>query len=240
LTQPRRERRISPFISAGAEDALFVRKVDLACRAFRSCPDVARASTVTVPGVGYSSITMDYTFNVGTPFDTFTVQSVAVTVGGPSSGYYGLLPEHIFFTGFTPLTAPACPASVCLDDFGVLNKGKAAGFNPPPIWAWFGSEQSFGYDSASGITIGTFVIDFYVDHSHAILADSAGAMSLLLPDGTKSGLDFNFGYPNGSPDAVNGIPEPSTWAMLLIGFAAIGFVSYLEIAATKLKSPTVI
>src|ERR1700730_12292481 len=84
---------------------------------FGHAPDVARANTVTVPGVGYSSITMNYTFNVGTLFDTFTVQSVAVTVGGPSSGYFGLLPEHSFFTGFTPLTAPTCPASVCLDDF---------------------------------------------------------------------------------------------------------------------------
>jgi hypothetical protein len=70
----------------------------------------------------------------------------------------------------------------------------------------------------SGIILGTFVIDFYIDHSHAYLADSAGAFSVLLPDGTKTGLDFNFG--------VGGVPEPSTWAMMILGFAGVGFMAY--------------
>jgi hypothetical protein len=59
----------------------------------------SRAETATVPGVGYASITMDYTFDLGPSLNTFTVNSVSVTVGGgSSSGYFGLLPEHSFFT----------------------------------------------------------------------------------------------------------------------------------------------
>jgi hypothetical protein len=53
-------------------------------------------------------------------------------------------------------------------------------------------------------------------------------MSLFLPDGRQLGVDFNFGFPGGAPDAVLGIPEPSTWAMMLIGFVAIGLVAKLR------------
>jgi hypothetical protein len=34
------------------------------------------------------------------------------------------------------------------------------------------------------------------------------------------------GYAGGGPDPVSGVPEPSTWAMLIIGFAGLGFMAY--------------
>jgi len=47
---------------------------------------------------------------------------------------------------------------------------------------------------------------------------------------TFEGVD-SYGNPNGDPflaavTAVSGVPEPSTWAMLLLGFAGVGFAGY--------------
>ena len=64
----------------------------------------AKAATVTGPWIGGGSLTMNYTFTLGTTHDIFTVQSIAVTNDDPTSGYYGMFPEHTFFTGFTPLS----------------------------------------------------------------------------------------------------------------------------------------
>lgn len=163
------------------------------------------ATTITSSWIGGGTLTMDYSFTVGQSYNTFSVQSVSVTNNDPTSGYYGLFPEHTLFTGFTPLLAPACSHSVCLYDFGVLNKGEAAGYNPFPVWAWFGSEQSFGTDLASGATLGIFNVVFYTyGQSGGFLADSAGSFSLLLADGTRTGLDFNLGTAGPDPSSVPG------------------------------------
>jgi hypothetical protein len=183
----------------------------------------AKANTVTVSDIGFDSISMDYNFTIGAPYDTFTVNSVTVDVS-PSSAYSAFLPPVSTFTGFAPLTAPTCLHNTCLDDFGVLNKGEAAGYNPYPIWAWFGSEESYGYDSSSGATLGTFVIDFYVSGSptgshNAYLADSAGMMDVLLSDGQKTGLDFNFG--------VAAVPVPAALPLFASALAATGVCTRL-------------
>ena len=40
----------------------------------------------------------------------------------------------------------------------------------------------------------------------------------------SSNEGFGFTYALATTGAVSGVPEPSTWAMMLIGFAGIGFV----------------
>lgn len=55
-----------------------------------------------------------------------------------------------------------------------------------------------------------------------------------LPETTLSGVNFNFGttannWETGSvhsPLPVGSVPEPSTWAMIIIGFAGLGFLAY--------------
>jgi hypothetical protein len=42
----------------------------------------------------------------------------------------------------------------------------------------------------------------------------------------------NFGYEGGTVwnetafEAVSAVPEPSTWAMMILGFAGVGFMTY--------------
>ncbi len=38
-----------------------------------------------------------------------------------------------------------------------------------------------------------------------------------------------------SPDVTNAVPEPSTWAMMLLGFAGVGFMAYRRKSGAALK-----
>jgi PEP-CTERM motif len=42
----------------------------------------------------------------------------------------------------------------------------------------------------------------------------------------SSNEGFGFTYALAITGAVSAVPEPSTWAMMLIGFAGLGFVAY--------------
>jgi hypothetical protein len=53
--------------------------------------------------------------------------------------------------------------------------------------------------------------------------------SLTFSDNSANAFEFNVGAPTGGPftnGTPGGVPEPSTWAMLVVGFAGIGFMSY--------------
>jgi hypothetical protein len=38
--------------------------------------------------------------------------------------------------------------------------------------------------------------------------------------------DFSSGFDNVVISTVAGVPEPSTWAMMILGFAGVGFLAY--------------
>jgi hypothetical protein len=48
---------------------------------------------------------------------------------------------------------------------------------------------------------------------------------LLYDETMSSNEGFGFTYTFATAGVINGVPEPSTWAMMLIGFAALGFVA---------------
>ena len=57
-------------------------------------------------------------------------------------------------------------------------------------------------------------------------------MQFLDPDWLRIGTDIVGGTPAPtfnmafSLQGVNAVPEPSTWAMMILGFAGIGFMAY--------------
>jgi hypothetical protein len=51
---------------------------------------------------------------------------------------------------------------------------------------------------------------------------SSGIYILFGPDGYNGGID-NIDF---TVSAVSAVPEPSTWAMMILGFAGVGFVAY--------------
>jgi hypothetical protein len=51
---------------------------------------------------------------------------------------------------------------------------------------------------------------------------SSGIYILFGPDGYNGGID-NIDF---TVSAVSAVPEPSTWAMMILGFAGVGFLAY--------------
>jgi hypothetical protein len=59
-------------------------------------------------------------------------------------------------------------------------------------------------------------------YSHLQLTLGAGTYDLSVTGNGAGGLPAHFGYRLD----VAAVPEPSTWAMIVLGFAGIGFLSY--------------
>jgi PEP-CTERM motif len=64
-------------------------------------------------------------------------------------------------------------------------------------------------------------VDYYVNGA-LVISDSPG-ISETYPLVAFGGVDGNFRFVSLTTD---GAPEPSTWAMMLAGFAGLGFAGY--------------
>jgi hypothetical protein len=123
-------------------------------------------------------------------------------VGFPAAAASTLLSyDNLFYTGLgAPVTCIGVPAGGVVDDYGVLMK--LANGDVFDLWS----------DGGSGNTI----------YGGAVATSSAI-------------IDYQDPYP-GNPDwdgpaaptnlTVAVVPEPSTWAMMLLGFASLGFAGY--------------
>jgi hypothetical protein len=102
-------------------------------------------------------------------------------------------------------------------------------------------EYNFETDTQGGAAAGGFPESFSVNTTYTTQADMPFAVSMLVSAGSGnpsvgSGsattiLDPFFSVPDGysielSPGVGNTVPEPSSWAMMLLGFAGLGFVGY--------------
>ncbi len=77
------------------------------------------------------------------------------------------------------------------------------------------------FDNDTGPGAATFAPAWLSDsYSHLQLTFTSGAYSLVVKDIKDAGLPAGFGV------RVDGIPEASTWAMLLAGFAGLGYAGY--------------
>jgi hypothetical protein len=53
-------------------------------------------------------------------------------------------------------------------------------------------------------------------------------IDLVLNETMSSTQGFGYTYAFAAAGFSSGVPEPSTWAMMLIGFAGIGFMTYRQ------------
>jgi hypothetical protein len=51
-------------------------------------------------------------------------------------------------------------------------------------------------------------------------------VSLIFDETMSSNQGFGFTYAVATTSIAGGVPEPSIWALMLIGFAGLGFISY--------------
>jgi hypothetical protein len=166
----------------------------------------------------------------------FEDQSGPPTFGAPNQTLTYTFPGvTATFTGGTILTnATNAPA----DETSIY--GSASCCNSNPITITFSTAvDNFFLDILNGNTI---------DETYTIADNVGNSASFVIPPNFNSGLQFysipatgtvvtitsaatggfyDFAIDNvGFDQATPGTPEPSTWAMMLLGFAGLGFAGY--------------
>jgi hypothetical protein len=154
--------------------------------------------------------------NVGTTTFTGSVSDSAVSAGGTD---FSQLFNVTLAPGQTVVFATSPESS---------NQG---GFGGPTATVQPGIEAIIGGVFSDGfVPIGWSVFDSMI-HSGVVNGGSEGSDAYVLQGGSPTGLDYgdaieeaqapgHFTFTNGA------VPEPSTWAMMLIGFAGLGYASY--------------
>jgi hypothetical protein len=157
-----------------------------------------------------TSVTLNYDYQTQTSTDVFTVGSgIEITCPGGAQ-VCGIL------------TAPVQTVDVGASSILYAYNGSGAAFNTTPI-------NRFDFENLNpGFTIGNVTLSTNI----------AGLdMSRISFTGSSLKIDMNGLGLNptqqGSPDFFNigltsAVPEPSTWAMMILGFAGIGFMAYKQ------------
>ena len=157
-----------------------------------------------------TSVTLNYDYQAQQSIDVFTVGS-GVEISCPGgANVCGIL------------TAPVQTVDVGANSILYSYNGTGSSFNGV-------NPNKFDFENLNpGFTIGNVTLSTNIsglDLSRVIFTGSSVQIDM-------SGLGLNPTQP-GSPDFFNigltsAVPEPSTWAMMILGFAGIGFMAYRQ------------
>jgi hypothetical protein len=184
------------------------------------------------PGEGFASLS--YSFAVvqegsDTPapieIDAFAIGASSAMGQGQGDGFFQLVqPTTSSFGG------PTLPAAVTIINWTVCS-GVCANWNGAP--ASFNRSQTLNLMTDTGYVINLTVAAGAVNiegpapfsGSASAKIDPYFALDASVPDPNAYTLVFSDGIIN-SPDNIGSAPEPSTWAMLLLGFIGLGYPGY--------------
>jgi hypothetical protein len=159
--------------------------------------------------------------------------------GAPCTAHSTATDHTLKFTGSSPfdvsLTAPATSVAVNLGSFTLTNSGL---FNPY-IFNGDSFDLKVNFTSPALTTANIFadVTGFitvlgglvYVDFSPQTVTYSGGSFLLSVHDvllGTTLFDRRDVDLLTGTITMSSAVPEPSTWAMMMLGFAGLGFLTY--------------
>lgn len=167
-----------------------------------------------------TSVTLNYDYQAQTSTDIFTVGSgVEITCPG-AANVCGIL------------TAPTQTVDVGASSILYAYNGSGASFNAV-------TPNKFDFENLNpGFTIGNVNLSTNISGLDLTRVTFTGS-SLQI---NMEGLGLNPTQP-GSPDFFNigltsAVPEPSTWAMMILGFIGIGFAAYRQKRLARSVSPT--
>ena len=111
---------------------------------------------------------------------------------------------------------------------GIITGSNAPGVNASPLMLSSALFPLFTFSAGQGVGTGGGVVDI---GANTLTSDSAEAMGgggqAQIGIATEAGASVSIVYQYGDPRLhIPGSPEPSTWAMMLIGFAALGYAGY--------------
>lgn len=204
-----------------------LRRIGLTVAAVIALMGPAKASIVSVVGGSTGSLPADGTASqnevIGSVFGYFGAQ---LLVNGPVKVEYAYLGNeagdtntffvlgNLTFSTATSQYEDAASASQPLA--GLLNFAFGANQNTPSV--------ANGSNSSGAGGVPTFFISFYgKDNKLGALSGTSGVIA--FDDGGGKGADGDY------DDIVvrfnvSAVPEPTTWAMMLLGFAGIGLLAY--------------
>ncbi len=167
---------------------------------------------ISIVGVPHQS----YDYLLG-PFTLTTTVNTSVGTLVPAVGGF------TFSAGLAPLVYPVVPPSVPDYAFGSFG-----------FWGYYGVQMTLSgstvsqkFYSAQGGPGYFDVVTPYLEIDPVGIGGTGGGTFFLDP-GYPSGIGI-YGYftlNSAVSDQIAAIPEPSTWTMLLIGFAGIGFAAH--------------
>jgi hypothetical protein len=115
-------------------------------------------------------------------------------------------------------------------DPAVLTSGTTTGLNVTSFNLPYSSE--FSYSADNYLTVGTDVnfdsYSVFTDSYGVFINDPFGASPIVYALGYADSTDSYWvsQQTSLSAGAIGAVPEPATWAMMLVGFAGLGFAAY--------------
>jgi hypothetical protein len=156
--------------------------------------------------------------NAGSKSGTPIVEFTSTTALDFASGNATIKPEGTFFPSLT-LSIPGHSFTDLLFDLQLLNTGSSSGENLT-VNAWDGTalERTFTYSTLAHDADVNFTV-----------ADASGltAVSLSSTSGIKEAKHFDV-------SGVAAIPETSTWSLMMLGFAGLGYAAFRRGAKARL------
>ena len=239
----------SPVIAGSSTPATFTSAFD--------AWDAANGNSWKLVNGGVLSLSINA--HVGLDAGQFSagLQPVIFTISGASSSLLSrLVWTQALVANYTPLQGPLAEPIQTLDTFSFSQN--AAGSNPNfPTTCGAGSAAACGpiypfqygstlsQDQLDGVPLG---VDPFYDAPQGEWPDasfdaitllstmSTATDTLTVYDGVSYGFALSaFGNVSaaGALQASSAIPEPSTWAMMLIGFGGLGFLGYRQTRRAK-------
>ena len=211
--------------------------------ALSACVPTNGASANLITNGGFGDPDGNFTNNTGTGGDNVPVGSSSIT-GWTISGAYPALwiPSGGFYGGLGP--SPGNPSSFLLDLTGTINTAPYDSVSQT-IATTAGAHYTLTFDlgsamqwglpdgvtASAGSTSGTFTSTNPGDSTNFWNSETlnfvATGTSTLITLAGASGFSYigvdNVAVVETSP---GGVPEPSTWAMILLGFAGVAYLGY--------------
>ena len=208
--------------------------------------------TVTINGVTLLVGGVVNGSNAVTKINGGMIDPTAVEISGGVFGGYGTIVGRVTVTGDAKVEVGPAPNALHIEG-AYSQTGGTITFDIDPDGKGGFLESSLVFDPGNSVSIdGTKIVFDFLNGANPSTLFKSGAFNLdaffAESDGSLFSNDFNlrslfagdtfatnlrgFGIAglgaNGGVDLLetSGVPEPSTWAMMLLGFAGLGFVGY--------------
>jgi hypothetical protein len=150
-----------------------------------------------------------------TEFHTGVVQPTSVNWEFLNANGVGGLPGTVAFSGSSLITLSTFLGSAFFGGGGIPLQVFQENFNIAPTV----SLASGDYYFALSVPIQDVLLTFGTESGGGALIAPGGAWHLYNPATTSFAVSLN-------GEQIAAVPEPSTWAMMILGFACIGLMAY--------------